>query len=227
MELASGINPAFEAGQNLTVFYICKGQSDRGWDLIQACWPNWKLRKLLKGPRCKLWGLFSLKHFLNVQFCSVGRENAPQTPHKRAKVDPSVVLASSSQASTSSWGSHLLHPNLSKVGPCPMWGSGRKIWGIIFVPESLKNSIWGCQWGLMGDLHSIPRLSTEKYGCRVNQHVMNCVHWGLSLNLKWWHSNKFITVRYFIGQVGIFCFVHKKMPAPLGANKLHLFELFI
>lgn len=71
-----------------------------------------------------------------------------------------------------------------------------------------------------------PRLRTEKYDRWVNQPTMDCMHRGFSLNLKWWHSNKFIVVPDFTGQVGIFCFMRKKTPASLGANKFHLFELF-
>lgn len=45
----------------------------------------------------------------------------------------------------------------------------------VFVLESLKNPFWCCQWGLMETLSITPCLSTEKYDCRVNQPLMNCM----------------------------------------------------
>lgn len=111
-----------------------------------------------------------------------------------------------------------------KTGCCPKGGLPTTT-ALLFVLESLKTPLWGCQWGLMEALSITPRLSTEKYDCRVNQPMMNCVHWGFSLNLKWWRSHKFVTLQDFIGQVGIFCFMHKKTSTSLGADKLEPFEL--
>lgn len=52
--------------------------------------------------------------------------------------------------------------------------------------ESLRNSIWSCQYGLMTASSIMLRLSAEKYDWEVNQSVMNGVVEIFGLNSQRW-----------------------------------------